>query len=95
MHVTGTEDPRVAWQYISRSCSKHNIQLKMAASKNGDNGMVFYSGTTNNRGVLRQWVCAGKPVPNGVVFVSAGTSQLAWKSQYGDVLNLMNNVHFK
>jgi hypothetical protein len=57
--------------------------------------MVFYAGTSDYHGVLRQWVCAGKPVPNGVVFVSAGTNQLAWKSEYANVENLMNHVHFR
>jgi hypothetical protein len=95
MEVVGTEDPGIAWQYITRSCAKHKITLKLEGEKNGDNGMVFYSGSTNNRGLLSEWVCAGKPIPNGVIFVSAGTNQLAWKTQYNNVIGLMNNVHFK
>ena len=95
MQVVNTEDPGIAWAYISKSCAKHNIRLKLEASKVGNNGMVFYSGTTNNHGALTQWVAAGKPVPNGVIFVSAGTNQLAWKTQYNNVMSLLNNVHFK
>ena len=57
--------------------------------------MVFFGGTTNNHGSLNQWVAAAKPIHNGVVFVSAGTNQLAWKTQYNNVMNLMNNVHFQ
>ncbi len=97
MHVTGTENPNIAWNYINKSCLRNGIHLQVEARKNGENGMVFYSGTTtySRNGLLTQWVCAGKPVPNGVVFVSAGTPQLAWKSQSSNVFNLMNNVHFR
>ena len=93
--VVGTENPGVAWQYVVRSCAKHNIRLKLATSKGGDRGMVYFSGTTNSRGVMRQWIAAGKPVPNGVLFVSAGTDQMAWKTQGNNALALMNNVHFR
>ena len=95
MQVIRTEDPGVALHYIVSSCAKNGIHLKVEGSKVGDNGMVFYSGTTNNRGTATQWVCAGKPVPNGVVFVSVGTSQFAWKTQSSNVTALLNNVHFK
>jgi hypothetical protein len=95
MHVTGTQNPVAAWQYISRSCARNKIFLKLGTEKNGPQGMVFYAGTSDYHGVLRQWVCAGKPVPNGVVFVSAGTNQLAWKSEFANVENLMNHVHFR
>ena len=93
--VEGTENPGAAWQYVVRSCAKHNIHLKLATSKGGDRGMVYFSGTTNSRGVMRQWIAAGKPVPNGVLFVSAGMDQLAWKTQSNNALALMNNVHFR
>ena len=95
MQVVNTQDPNVAWRYIASSCAKSGIHLKLEASKQGENGMMFYSGTTNVHGLMRQWVAAGKPVPNGVVFVSAGTNQIAWKSQYSTVMNLLGNVHFK
>ena len=93
--VVGTENPGAAWQYVVRSCAKHNIHLKLATSKAGDRGMVYFGGTTNSRGVMRQWIAAGKPVPNGVLFVSAGVDQLAWKTQSNSALALMNNVHFR
>ena len=95
MQVINTEDPGIAMRYITTSCAKNKIYLKVEASKVGEHGMVFYSGTSNIRGLMRQWVCAGKPVPNGVVFVTVGTNQLAWKTQYSNVMALLNNVHFK
>jgi hypothetical protein len=97
MEVTGTQNPVTAWGYINKSCARNGIRLKVQGYKNGDNGMVFFSGTTTytKTGLLTQWVCAAKPFPNAVVFVSAGTPQLAWNSQYSNVINLMNNVHFR
>ncbi len=95
MQVVGTEDPGRAFRYIVSSAAKVGLKLKLDANRNGDNGMVFLGGTTNNHGLLRRWLCAAKPVPNGVLFVSVGTNDLAFKTQYNGIMDLLNNVHFK
>ncbi len=94
MQVFGTKDPAVAWRYIVTAAGKVGIHVNLQDTK-ANNSMMFYSGTTNNHGSLNQWVCAGKVVPDGVLFVSVGANQLAWKSQNSNVMNLLGNVHFK
>lgn len=95
MHVTGTQNPQAAFQYIVKSCLKHNIRLNCQNANNGQNGVVYLSGNTNNNGNATQWIAEGKVVPNGVIFVSAGTPSRLWKSQYNNAMNLLNNVHFQ
>ena len=95
MHITGTQNPQAAFQYIVKSGQQHNIRLNCQKVNAGENGMVYFSGSTNNNGVASQWIAEAKAVPNGVVFVSAGTPNPMWKAQYNNAVNLLNNVHFQ
>ena len=95
MHVTGTQDPQAAFQYIITSGQKYNIHINCQKASQGKNGLVYLSGFTNNNGSQNQWIATGKVVPNGVVFVTAGTPSRVWKSQANNAINLLNNVHFQ
>ena len=95
MHVTGTQNPQQAFQYIGKAGQQHNIHLNCQTVNSGANGVIYLSGNTNNNGVASQWIAEAKAVSNGVVFVTAGTPNPVWKAQRNNAMNLLNNVHFQ
>ncbi|MBV9007813.1 MAG: hypothetical protein JO354_01435 [Verrucomicrobia bacterium] len=96
MQVNGTQDPKRAFEYIISSFKKVGVHIKVDGSAGqGEDGRFAFYGRTTSRNANNRWVCAGKAIPDGVVFAAVGASARAWQSQSGTVEAVFKGIQFK
>lgn len=95
MHVTGTQDPAQAVNYVAGVFGQMGAMIHVnSTSGPGNGGVIMFNGTTTSQAASVRWICLGKPVPGGVVLVSAGASPEAWAAQGATVQAILGSVNF-
>jgi hypothetical protein len=95
MHVTGTQDPAQAINYVSRVFAQMGAMIQVTGSTPMANGTVMINGVTSAAAGSARWTCLARPVPGGVLLVSAGSSAAVWPVQSAAVQAILSSVRFK
>jgi hypothetical protein len=96
MHITGTQDPAQAMNVVAGALAQMGIMIRVdRASAPGTTGVVMFDGASTSVAGGVRWICLGKPVPGGVVLVSAGCHPDAWAAQSALVQAILTSVSFK
>ncbi|HUJ42373.1 MAG TPA: hypothetical protein VLW52_02080 [Opitutaceae bacterium] len=96
MHITGTQDPTQAVDMVAAAFGQMGGMLRVTStSAPGTGGVVMFEGTTTWPNGSSRWICLGKPVPGGVVLVSAGANPMAWAAQNATIKAILTSVSFK
>jgi hypothetical protein len=94
MHITGTQDPSQALGYIRNFYGGLGLSVQVSGTQMMPNGAVMFSGMTGSFAGSTQWICVARPVPGGVVFVSAGAPPQMWQMQSGTIQSIIASVRF-
>jgi hypothetical protein len=95
MHITGTQDPAQAVDYVSRVFAQMGGRLQVTGSMPMANGTVMINGMTYAPAGTARWTCLARPVPGGVLLVSAGSSAAVWAAQNAAVQAILSSVRFQ
>ncbi len=94
MQVPGAQSPQQAMNYLTGVFGQMGSRLQVTGSSAGENGAVYFNGTTSTPAGVARWVCVARSVPGGVVLVSAGASSVAWSSQSALLQSILSTVRF-
>lgn len=94
MQVPGAQTPQQAINHLTGVFSQVGSRLQVSGSSMGENGAVYFNGSTTLPNGVARWVCVAKAVPGGVVLVSAGASANVWSSQSALLQTIMSTVRF-
>ena len=96
MQITGTQDPVQAVNYVAGVFGQMGAMIRVnSTSTPGTGGVVMFEGTTTSQMSSVRWICLGKPVPGGVVLVSAGANPMAWAAQNATIKAILTSVNFR
>lgn len=95
MHVTGTQDPAQAVDYVSRVFAQMGGRIQVTGSAPMANGTVVINGMTIAATGTARWTCLARPVPGGVLLVSAGSGAAVWAAQNAAVQAILASVRFQ
>ena len=95
MHITGTQDPAQAMNYVASVFGQMGAMIQITGSTPMPNGTVMINGLTNGAGGSVRWTCLAKPVPGGVLLVSAGSNAAVWPAQSGAIQAILSTVRFQ
>jgi hypothetical protein len=96
MHITGTQDPAQAVNYVAGVFGQMGAMIHVTSTSTpGTGGVVMFEGTTTSSASSVRWICLGKPVPGGVILVSAGANPMAWSVQNATIKAILSSVNFR
>ncbi len=95
MHVTGTQDPVQAVNYVASVFAQMGATIRVTGSTALNNGAALLEGMTTSAGGGVRWNCIAKPVPGGVLLVSAGASSATWSAHHADIQAILASVRFQ
>ncbi len=96
MQITGTQDPGQAINYVAGVYGQMGAMIRVeTTSPPGAGGVVTFGGTTTSANAMVRWICLAKPVPGGVVLVSAGANPMAWVAQNAAIKAILASVTFR
>jgi hypothetical protein len=94
MQITGTQDPAQAVNYVASVFAQMGAMIQVTGSTPMANGVVMINGlTTSGMGGVR-WTCLAKPVPGGVLLVSAGADVTVWAVRSAAIQAILSTVRF-
>lgn len=94
MQVPGAQTAQQAINHLAGVFGQMGSRLQVSGSTAGENGTVYFNGTTTTPNGVARWVCVAKPVAGGVVLVSAGSSANVWTSQSALLQSILSTVRF-
>jgi hypothetical protein len=95
MQIMGTQDPGQAVNYVSGVFAQMGGRLQVTGSTPMANGTMLINGMTYAAAGTARWTCLAKPVPGGVLLVSAGANAAAWAAQNAAIQSILSSVRFQ
>jgi hypothetical protein len=95
MQIMGTQDPAQAVNYVSGVFAQMGGRLQVTGSTPMANGTMLINGMTYAAAGTARWTCLAKPVPGGVLLVSAGSNAAAWAAQSAAIQSILSSVRFQ
>lgn len=94
MHITGTQDPQQAVGYVTQYYAQMGAMIQVTGTSAASGGAVLLSGTTTTGAGAARWMCLARPVPGGVLLVSAGAGAPQWGARSAAVQAILSTVRF-
>ena len=96
IQVNNTQDPEYAWRSVAKAYLQASLKVTRTKSEPGEQGMFYFTGTSENGNYHYHWHCVGKPVSGGIIFVVVGVPTGMWDAEQGTLRRMLtSNVHFK
>ena len=95
MQIAGTQDPTQAVNYVAGVFAQMGAMIQVTGSTPMGNGTFMLNGVTGSQMGSVRWNCLAKPIPGGVLLVSAGANATVWAAQSAAVQAILSTVRFK